>query len=76
MMTGYDKKTIKKVHEGQTAAEVEVTLHYEDEIDWSPTIGPDDIEKLDRVTRALRRGDVSAAAAEARVFELRLLAGE
>ena len=75
-MTGYDKKTIKKIHEGQYAAEVEVMLHYDDEIDWSPTIGPDDIEKLDRVTRALRRGDVKAAAKEAKVYELKLLAGE
>ena len=41
-MTGYDKTTIKHIHEGRYAAEVEVTLHYDDEIDWSPTTGPDD----------------------------------
>lgn len=75
-MTGYDKKTIKHIHEGRYAAEVDVTLHYEDEIDWSPTIGPDDIEKLDRVMRALKKGDVEAAAKDAKVYELMPLAGE
>ena len=75
-MTSYNKTTIKLIHEGRYAAEVEVTLHYEDEIDWSPTIGPDDVEKLDRVTRALKKGDVAAVAKEAKVFELMPLAGE
>ena len=69
------KTTIKHIHEGRYAAEVEVTLHYDDEIDWSPTIGPDDVEKLDRVTRALKNGDIKAAAKEAKVFELLPLAG-
>ena len=75
-MTGYDKKTIKHIHEGRFAAEVEVTLHYDDEIDRSPTIGPDDTEKLDRVARALKKGEVAAAAKEAKVFELLPLASE
>ena len=74
-MTGYDKKTIKHIHVGRIAAEVEVTLHYDDEIDRSPTIGPDDTEKLDRVARALKKGEVAAAAKEAKVFELLPLAG-
>lgn len=69
-------KTTKYIHEGRYAAEVEVTLHYDSEIDWSPTIGPVDVEKLDRVMGALKRGDVSAAAKDAQVFELLPLAGE
>lgn len=75
-MPGYDRKTVKHIQEGRYAANVEITLRYDDDIDWSPTIGPDDIEKLDRVTRALKRGDIAAAAKEAKVFELPPLAGE
>ncbi|MBI2720522.1 MAG: hypothetical protein HY245_14385 [Rhizobiales bacterium] len=75
-MTSYDKTTIKHIHEGRFAAEVEITLHYDDEVDWSPTIGPADVEKLDRVIRALKQGDVKTAAKEAKVFELLPLAGE
>ena len=75
-MTSYDKTTIKHIHEGLYAAEVEVTHRYNDVIDWSPTIGPDDVEKLDRVIRALKKGDVAAAAKDAKVFELLPLAGE
>ena len=36
----------------------------------------DNVDKLDRVIRALKKGDVAAAAKEAKVFELLLLAGE
>jgi hypothetical protein len=69
------RKTIKHIHEGRYAADVEITLQY-NATGWDPTIGPADIEKLDRVTRALKRGDVSAAAKDSRVYELLLLAGE
>lgn len=65
-----EERTTKYIHEGRYAAEVEVTLHYDDDIDWSPTIGPGDVEKLDRVMRALKRGDVTAVAKDAKVFEL------
>lgn len=75
-MPEYDRKTVKHIQEGPYVANVEVTLHYDDEIDWSPTMGPDDIEKLDRVTRALKAGDIASAAKEAKVFELLPLAGE
>ena len=62
------------IHEGKFAAEVLITHHYD--LDWSPSIAPTDIEKLERVRLALRRGDVKAAAKEAKVFELLPLAGE
>ncbi len=75
-MTGSSRKSIKHIHEGRLAADVEVTLNYEDKIDWSPTLGPDDIEKLDRVTRALKAGDVAAAAKDAKVYQLLPIAGE
>ena len=69
------KRSVKHVHEGRYVADVEVDLIYDD-LPWSPTITPADIEKLERVRLALRDGDLKAAAREARVFELMPLAGE
>ena len=57
------------IHEGNYAAEVTVDLS-EDGGEWSPTIGVDDIRKLDRVRRALRDGDLDEAGKDARVFTL------
>lgn len=63
------------IHEGRFAAEVP----YEEIDDGSP-FGPhvrqEDTYRLDRVRLALQRGEVSAAAKEAKVFELLPLAGE
>lgn len=67
------RKRVKFVHEGRYAAEVEVEL-LEDDTGWSPYLTPKDALKLDDVRDALRRGDISAAAALARVFELRPVA--
>jgi len=67
--------TIKHIHEGKYAADVEVELHYADS-SWSPTIGASDIRKLDRVRLALRCGDLAAASREAKVFELKPVAAE
>ncbi len=63
------RKTIKLVHEGKYAAEVSVEL-IEDETGWSPYLSLEDAKKLDAVRRALRGGDVAAAAKHGRVFEL------
>ena len=41
-----------------------------DDSAWGPYLSSEDAQKLDRVRLALRRGDVSAAAKEAKVFEL------
>jgi hypothetical protein len=70
-----NRPTVKHIHEGKFAADVTITLHYDD-TGWDPTIDRPDIEKLERVRLALRRGDVAAAAKEAKVFELMPLAGE
>jgi hypothetical protein len=75
MNTTPDENITKHIHEGRYAAEVEVTLHYSG-TDWDPTIDLPDIQKLERVRLALRRGDIAAAAKEAKVFELLPLAGE
>jgi hypothetical protein len=66
-------KTI--IHEGRFAAEVS----YHETNDGSPfglTVSKEDAFKLDRVRLALRRGDVAAAARDAKVYEMLLLAGE
>lgn len=67
------RKRVKFVHEGHYAAEVEVEL-LEDDTGWSPYLKAEDALKLDAVRDALRREDVGAAAALARVFELRPVA--
>ena len=69
------EKSIKHVHEGKYVADVQIDLHYDDTA-WSPTLTPADVQKLERVRLALRRGDIKAASKEAKVFELLPLAGE
>ena len=64
----------KLVREGKYAAEVTIEL-IEDDMAWSPYVSPEDMRRLDKVRLALRRGDVAAAAAEAKVYELLPLAG-
>jgi hypothetical protein len=59
----------KLIHEGRYAAEIPVDL-IEDESAWSPYLSIEDALKLDRVRKALRRGDVAAAARHGPVFEL------
>lgn len=59
----------KLVHEGDYAAEVDVSL-IETEEGWSPYLTLEDAEKLDRVREALRREDVKTASQLARVFRL------
>ncbi|MDR6818732.1 hypothetical protein J2X76_003914 [Neorhizobium sp. 2083] len=57
------------IREGNYVAEVDIELH-EDGGEWSPTVGLDDIRKLDRVRRALRSGDLDGAGRDATVFRL------
>ena len=63
------RKSIKLIHEGKYAAEVEIELHYTDD-SWSPTMSGDDARKLETVTLALRAGNIAEAAKYGRVFEL------
>lgn len=63
------RKSIKLIHEGKYAAEVPVEL-IEDDTAWSPYLSPEDVRKLEKVTLALRRGDIAEAAKHGRVFEL------
>lgn len=68
------RKQKKLVHEGQSAAEVEVDL-IETEDGWSPYLSVDDAYKLDDVRDALRRGDIKRAASLARVYKLTPVSG-
>ena len=63
------EKTVKHIHEGKYAADVQITFRY-DGSGWDPTIDREDVEKLERVRSALRHGDLAAAAKEARIYEL------
>lgn len=59
----------KMIHEGQYVAEVDVEMIETDE-SWSPYLSVEDAYRLDDVREALRRGDIHAAARQARVFSL------
>ncbi len=63
------------VHEGRFAAEIDYT-EIDDGSPFGPHVSKEDVFKLDRVRLALRRGDIAAAAKDAKVFELLPLAGE
>jgi hypothetical protein len=68
------KKPCKKLlHEGDYVAEVDIELLYEDG-GWSPYLSLDDAQKLDEVREALRKGDLKAAALNARVYSLTRIA--
>jgi hypothetical protein len=61
------------IREGRFVAEVPVDL-IETTGEWSPFLSIDDAEKLDKVRLALRAGDLKAASALARVYELKPVA--
>jgi hypothetical protein len=63
------RRSIKLVHEGDYAAEIDVDL-IEDETGWSPYLSPQDATKLDKVRRALRSKDLKTAATLARIYRL------
>jgi hypothetical protein len=63
------KAGTKFVHEGDYAADIEVEW-IESERGWSPYIAVEDVQKLDEVKGALRRGDIKAAGRLARVYQL------
>lgn len=60
---------MKMVREGEYVAEVQVELIETDD-EWSPFLSLPDAEKLDKVRKALRSGDVALASEWARVYRL------
>jgi hypothetical protein len=65
----------KRLRHGSLMAEVKVKVAADDGA-WGPYLSLDDAEKLERVDSALRRGDIKAAAKEAKIYEVLALAGE
>lgn len=63
------RQTSHLIREGQFAAEVVISLH-DDGGEWSPTVTPEDIRKLDRVRAALRSGNLALAEKDAQIFKL------
>ncbi len=70
-----NRKSTRLVHAGKFVAEVDVELIPDDEA-WGPYLSLDDALKLERVQKALEAGDLKAAAALARVYELTPVAAE
>jgi len=60
---------IKRVHEGEYVAEVEIEVLDTGE-GWAPYLSLEDAQKLDEVREALRREDLQTAGKLARVFRL------
>ena len=69
------RPTTELVVEGSYAAKVDVSL-IETDSEWSPYFSLEDIEKLDAVRLALRRGDIAAASKLSRVYEMKPVAAE
>lgn len=63
------RQMTKLIHEGRFAAEVSVEV-IDEEGGWSPYLSAAEAKKLDTIRKALRRGDLTAAAKHGRVFEL------
>jgi hypothetical protein len=70
-----NRKSTRMVHAGKYVAEVEVELIPDDEA-WGPYLSVEDGLKLERVQKALETGDLKAASALARVYELCPIAAE
>ena len=64
------EQTIKRLRSGEYLAEVTVELRFHDGKEYSPTLSLNDALKVERVRKALDRGDIPAAASEARLYRL------
>ena len=70
LMATRTERSIKRLRSGDLLAEVEVELRYEDGKDYGPTVPLSDALRIERVFKALERGDAVAAARDARVYHL------
>jgi hypothetical protein len=64
------RKVNKLIHEGKYVAEVSVEL-IDEPGGWSPYLSIEDVERLEAVKHALRKGDLATAARYGHVYELR-----
>ncbi len=63
-------KTVRHFRHADFIAEVEIELHEHPGKEWSPTMSLPDARKLERVRKALERGDLASASRDARVYRL------
>ena len=70
-----ERPTVEYIHEGRFVAEVDV-IALDSDSEWAPFYQPDDVRRLEAVRDALRRGDLKAASALARVYEMKPVAAE
>jgi hypothetical protein len=63
------RRHTKFVREGQYSAEVDVEL-IDAEAGWSPLLSLEDVQRLEDVREALRRGDLRRAVQLAHIFKL------
>jgi hypothetical protein len=63
------QRSIRLIQEGGYAAEVEVEL-IPDDGGWGPYLTVSDVQKLEQVRAALRRGDLKSAGLNARIYSL------
>jgi len=64
------RKRTKLIHEGEYVAKVDVELINTDN-EWSPYLSLEDVQKLDGVREALRKGDLKEANRLARIYTLK-----
>lgn len=64
------EKIIRRLRHNDLLAEVVVEMHYHEGKDWSPTLSLADVRKLERVRKALERGDIKAVLQDAKVFRM------
>lgn len=70
-----ERQVTEYIHVGRLVAEVDVTL-IETDSEWSPYFSIADVRKMEAARDALRRGDLKAAAAHGRVYEMNPIAAE
>ena len=69
------RATTKFVHAGKYAAEVTIERIPDDDA-WGPYLSVEDALKIEAVEKALKAGDIAAAAKLSRVYELKPIAAE
>ena len=69
------RKVTRLVRAGIYVAEVTVE-RIPDDGAWGPYLSLDDVQKLERVEKAMQSGDLKAASLDAKVYEMRPVAAE
>jgi hypothetical protein len=68
------RKETKCIRSGEYLAEVIIELREYEGKEWSPALSLDDARKLERVRKALDRGDIGEAAKDAVIYRVERVA--